>query len=321
MNDNRDPKPEKALDALRTVPERDPHAAARGRARFLAEAADLAPVSARQRRRQRGWNPLTRKERFAMNVLVSILVATALLLGGGAATVQAAQNDLPGQALYPVKIFSEDARLYFTSNPQEEVDLLMQLVQTRVGEMTALAAQGGIVPGDVQLRLEQHIEQALQTAAGMDDANMAGALLQIRTTLQTQTQTMLQAQSSGEADQIMTQTREMLEERLRLVDSGFADPQGFRNTVRQEEENRSGQTETPTPGTGNGQGEPQPSVTPGPHGTPTGEPGGPNQPDQTPGPGGGSGQGSGEGTGSGSGGGPGPQPTPGGQGGQGGNHP
>lgn len=248
-----------------------------------------------------------------MNVLVSILIVTGLLFGGGAATVHAAQDDLPGQALYPVKTLSEDVRLYFTSNPQEEINLLMQLVQTRVEEMTALAAQGETIPGEVQLRLEQHVEQALHTAAGMDDASMAGALMQIRTNLQTQTQTMLQTQYPGEAEQVMTQTRTMLEERLRLVDSGLADPQGFRNTVRQEEEIRSGQTDTPGPGNGDGSQNGGSDSTPGPNGDPTGEPGGPNQPEKTPGPGQGSGQGSGGGTG--------PQPTPGGQGGQGGNRP
>jgi hypothetical protein len=243
------------LEELRNVPARDPHAAARGRARFLVQAAEIAiPVSAREGQRHKGWRQFSRKERLVMNAVISIVAALAVLLSGGV-TVAAAQDDLPTQPLYQVKLFSEDARLWLNTDPQTEVGLLMQLVQTRVNEMNALTAMGVTPPAQVQERLEQHIQQVLQIAAGMEDADMQGALLKMQNTLREQLQVVnaAQTQNSGEAGQVMLQVRAMLENRLRLVEGGLTDPQGFRNTCRNEEQNRTGQTGTPTPGeTGNG---------------------------------------------------------------------
>lgn len=294
MNDQLDPELERALEDLKKVPERDPQAAARGRARFLSEAARLQPVSGSQRQRQTGWNPNIRKERLAMNALFSILIVFAMLISGGATTVYAAQDDLPGQALYPVKTWSEDIRLQFTADPQQEIDLLMDFAQRRVEEMVALAAQGLTPPAEVQMRLEQHLGQALQIAAGLDDAAMQAAMQRIQTALQNDLQIMLQA--GGDASQNLIQARSTIETRLRLVESGQADPQGLRQTLRQEQEVHSGQTATPGAGnsgqgdqTGAGRGTPAPQQTPA----------GPRQPDQTPG----------------------PQSTPGGQGGSGGHRP
>ncbi len=293
-NDELDPKMIERLEELKDVPTRDPHAAARGRARFLAEAAETLPaVSTGSGQRHKNWRTFSRKERFVMNAVLSIVIACAVLLGGGA-TVAAAQNNLPNEPLYQVKIFGEDIRLWLNTNPQTEIGLLMELVQVRVNEMDALAARGVTPPARATERLNQHIEQAMQIAAGMDDEKMSSALLQIQNTLREEAQTMnmLQAQTSGETSQVMLQTMTMLENRLRQADEGIADPDRFRNTVRNEEEQRAGQTATaprqnqptgtPIPGgSGNGgQGtaepqDPDSTVTPqDPQGggTPTSEP-------------------------------------------------
>jgi hypothetical protein len=161
-------------------------------------------------------------------------------------TVAAAQDDLPNEALYPVKTATEDVSLWLTTDPQTEMDMLMELIQLRVDEMIMLQAEGVTPPAKVITRLELHTQQAVQIAAGMEDAAMQGALLQIHTELQQQQQVMqiLQAQTSGETSQVMAQTATMLENRIRMVEDGMADPQGFQNNVRNEEELRTGQTAT-----------------------------------------------------------------------------
>ncbi|MDO9347937.1 MAG: DUF5667 domain-containing protein [Anaerolineales bacterium] len=302
-----DPRLSAMLEELKEVPPREARAAARGRARFMTEAIKLhAAVSGRSAWRLNRWKIQPR--RFAMTTLITIATIVAMLFGGGAATVYAAQDDLPTAPLYGVKTFVEDARLWFNADPQTEIDMLLEFVQTRIEEMIQLTALGVTPPANVTERLQLHIDQALQVAAGMEDAAMQGALQQIHTNLQTQAQvmTILQTQSQGEATQILEQTRTMLETRVRMVDSGQADPQGFRNTIREEK-----QDEFPgTPGPGYG---PGPSETPMPGGGGMG-PG--SNPSETPMPGGGGmGPGSnpsetpmpgGSGTGSGSGGTPGP---------------
>ncbi|KAF0108018.1 MAG: hypothetical protein FD146_1316 [Anaerolineaceae bacterium] len=290
-NDEINPQLIARLEELRNVPARDPHTAARGRARFLAQAAAAAPVSAREGRRHKDWRLLSRKERLVMNTVISIVVTLVVLLSGGV-TVAAAQDDLPNQPLYQVKLSSEDARLWLNADPQTEVGLLMQLVQTRVSEMNALAAMGVTPPAQVKERLEQHLQQAFQIAAGMEDAAMQGALVEMQNTFREQLQIMnaAQTQNSGETAQVMLQVRAMLENRLRLVEAGMADPQGFQNTYRHEEELRIGQTGTPQPsGTpvpggngngGNGNGGPGTVTPPLPGGTET--PQGTEEPGATP---------------------------------------
>ena len=96
-NKNSDSMIERRLEELKDVPARNPLQAASGRVRFLSEAAKYQQaVSPGTRVRQRGWIIPIRKEKFAMNVLVSLILAASLLLGGGA-TVAAAQDDLPNQ--------------------------------------------------------------------------------------------------------------------------------------------------------------------------------------------------------------------------------
>jgi len=291
MSNEIDPKLKARLDELKDVPARDPQVAARGRARFLAQAAStLAPVSKWEKVRHMGWILNPGKENFAvMKAVVVVVIALALLIGG-TATVYAAQDDLPNEPLYGLKLFTENARLLANTDPDREVEMLMELVQTRLQEMTAMANEGETIPAQVALRLEQHIQQALQVAAGMDDAAMLGALERIRATLQEQDRLMEQAQerlmtqsqdqANEETSQVMLQTRETIESRLRLVEEGTIDPEGFRNTVRTEYELRTGQTETPADQQGNGAG--------GDEGTP----GDPNGGQGTPAPGSGNGDGS-----------------------------
>jgi len=323
-----DPRLSAMLEELKEVPPREARAAARGRARFLTEAIKLhAAVSGRSAWRLNGWKiqPI-QPRRFAMTTLITIATIVAMLFGGGAATVYAAQDDLPTAPLYGVKTFVEDARLWFNTDPQIEIDMLLEFVQTRVEELIQLTALGVTPPAYVTERLQLHIDQALQVAAGMEDAAMQGALQQIHTNLQTQAQvmTILQTQSQGEATQILEQTRIMLETRIRMVDDGLADPQGFRNTIREEKQDEfpgtpgpgygPGPSGTPEPGgKGNGSSDGTPGdggMGPGPNPSETTMPGGSNAPG-----GGGMGPGNnpsktpmpgGSGTGSGSGGTPGP---------------
>ena len=106
-----------------------------------------------------------------MNVLLSLVVIAALLFGGGQ-TVNAAQDDLPDQPLYALKTWSEDLSLTFQNNEEAQVTRLMELAQTRTQEMIQLTEAGKTVPDHVQLRLEQHLQQALQICSTMDDAAM-----------------------------------------------------------------------------------------------------------------------------------------------------
>src|SRR3990172_9217066 len=123
QDDQLNPPLAELLDELKLVPERDTGTAARARARFLAQA-----VSMRRARRHRVWTIFPRKEQFAMNLLVSALIAFGLLFGGASA-VSAAQDDLPNEPLYQVKLLSEDAQLWLNGDPAAEIQMLMEQSQ------------------------------------------------------------------------------------------------------------------------------------------------------------------------------------------------
>ena len=257
---------QKWLDEIKDVPPRDPQSAAQGRAQFLGQA-----VSASDLQRHKGWNSVFRKERFAMNVILSILVLAGLLFGGGA-TVNAARDDLPNQPLYSVKTMSEDVSLQFQNEPQEKVARLMELSQVRIQEMERLAEADQTVPDQVRVRLEQHIRQALQFSADMDEATMDQTLLQIRDRLQQQDRDMeqLQYQASQAAQPVLLQTLTMLQQHLQLVEEGLLNHEMFCYVVRNGFRHGPFQTVTPLTPAG------QPTSTPGRPGPSPMGPGGPN---------------------------------------------
>ncbi len=246
---------EHRLEELKDVSPRNPLQTASGRTRFLNEAAEYRQaVSPGKEMRQSGWIFPIRKEKLTMNALVSLILAAALLLGGGA-TLAAAQDDLPDQPLYQLKLWTENAKLAMTGEPQEQATILMNMAQTRVQEMAALAEQGSTPPEQVCLRLEQHIDQALRLAANMDEADREQILLQLRDRLQTQDRLIqqLQMHDGVETAPLLPQICQMLQTRLQLIDEGLTDPQGFRYMIQNQMQSGQDEEAVPEP---NQQGEP-----------------------------------------------------------------
>ncbi|HAX71203.1 MAG TPA: hypothetical protein DCY14_16435 [Anaerolineae bacterium] len=207
----------KNLEALKDIPARDPRIATQRRAQFLSRA-----VSASEVHRHKKWMFTFRKENFAMNLIISTLVIAGLLFGGGA-TVRAAQDDLPNEPLYAVKMWSEETRLQFQNNPQDKVDYLMTMAQTRIVEMAQLVADGEPIPEETPILLQQHIQQALQLCTNTEDATCDQTMLQIRDRLREQDHLMQQLliDAPEDAQPTLLRTREMLRTHLQQVEDGL----------------------------------------------------------------------------------------------------
>lgn len=160
-----------------------------------------------------------------MKIAISALVIVGLLFGGSA-TVSAAQDDLPNQPLYQLKLMSEDAQIWFTSDPVQQVDMLMEQEQIRLHEIQLLAADGVVPPADVVVRAQERIQRALQIAGQLDEESRPAALERIRTRLQTQEQQMLQLEQGPckECIPVLRQTRQMLRLHLGKVEDGLTVP-------------------------------------------------------------------------------------------------
>ena len=83
---------------------------------------------------------INERMRRNLRVVVSTGLAAAILAGGGA-TFAAASNALPGDVLYPVKLFRESAQLAVSSGESEGLKRL-QFARTRLREIKGLEARG-----------------------------------------------------------------------------------------------------------------------------------------------------------------------------------
>lgn len=326
-NQEIDPKLMERLRQLKAVPERDPQQMAKGRAQFLHQAQQIAAqgVSQRENYRHNMWKDtiqsifaIKRKEQSHMfGVMTTLLLILGMVLGGGGVTVAAAQSSLPDQALYPVKVWSENVRASLVTDPEAQFDLALQFASRRTEEIHSMAEAGEAAPEAVMNQLQNQLEFALQVAANQPSDTGDQLLERARDRLRQQDQLMqqLETQANPEAEAALKQVRQMIQERLSWVEDGLADPNRLQDHLRLKdgtgqatpevtpEETLSGQgstpatagengnpwtDETPVPGSGYGPG-PGPDATctctPGSSAGPmkTPQPGGPNK---DPGPGG-----------------------------------
>ncbi len=274
----------KLLEVLQETPERDPRAAIRGRAKFLAEARSLhAAVSPSPFHRLKQWiatNPIfgIRKERSAMmTAITSILLALAILLGGGGITAYAAQDSLPNDALYPVKLFLEDAQYSLTNNPVEQVELLAQFTSNRLDEIATLVSEGEEVPEEVTTDLQVEQNGMLILAAGLDEENTVSALLHIRDQTRDQDNFCNQLGLDAETDPGLALACYTIRNMNRVAEDGLDSPLEFQQRFGY----HGGEpwpVETEEPG------EPvEPTEEPGEPVEPTEEPGEPVEPTEEPG--------------------------------------
>jgi hypothetical protein len=251
-----DPDDERIQAIMHTLvpyPPRDPQFAQRGRTAFLEQAKSLRPaVSVPVPERRKGWtNLFLRKENAKMPTLATLLVVISLVFGGAGVTVYASQESDPGQALYPLKLASEDVRAQFANRTQTHLDLSLQFADRRAGEIAHLAQEGKMPSEPVIARWRQEVDTALRLAAGMDDEAAFGNLERIRERLRSQDQILAQVHAGGPSEAVLAQVRSMIQERIRLTDLGLNDPQLFRERVRAGQFD-AGPTQPTTPGTRQG---------------------------------------------------------------------
>jgi hypothetical protein len=224
------------ISILRNIPGREPDTAMKGRLAFLQEVQHLspAPVSEPAPRRHIGWKQKiqsifvhSRKERSPLfTAIATFLVITTLVLGGGGVTVAAAQSSLPEQPLYDVKLWSEDLRMSLTNDPTLEEQLSQEFLDERFEEVVTLIEDGAIPSEPVLIELQNQMEESIRLALNLPADQAVQALLEIKTRLETQEQTMLklQAENPSTASAAMLQTREMIQNRIQLLDGDLLEP-------------------------------------------------------------------------------------------------
>lgn len=264
-NDELDANLKIRMDNLKQVPERNPQAVARGKANFLKQA-----VSLKTNQRQTGWISglfpiISAKGRLPMlKPVMAVILVVAILFGGTAGTVYAAQGSLPGQPLYQVKTWSEDLILAVTRSPQVQIEKNLNFADRRILEIADLIAADTPIPLQVQTRFQAELNQALYLAAGLGDHQMITELERIRLRMEAQLQmlSMLMAGDPDSPDPVLSMIQTSLQQQLHMAAQGETDIQGFRKEIQNQIQNQIQNNElAPSQAPGNSQGEPNYSRT------------------------------------------------------------
>jgi hypothetical protein len=172
-----------------------------------------------------------KREPNRMNALIlkAALVFT-LIFGSLGGTAVLAQESLPDSPLYSVKLAMEDARLAFNQDMADETVLHFSFAEERAQEMVAMAAAGNTPDEAVQLRLEEHMNAALNHAAQQPDEAMFKLLTQAQNMVQTQLQNITDVTpGAGEpAQKTLGEAAGFLHRAGQEIESGLETPQIFR---------------------------------------------------------------------------------------------
>jgi len=283
VSDKRSEHLEQELKALYSEVPAPPTGLTRGRDRMLAEAAELrsrpayVPFSAAGA--HGGAKSIRRRK---MNVMLAykvlaFVMAVALAVTGVGGGVVLAEDTLPGDLLYPVKLLSEDARLALTQDPADRAALVMAFVAERVEEMERLAQRGEEIPAATVTLMTRQMEQVMVEIARSRPEEAPALLERVMENARVHQQVLEQAGVGG-GEKTQARLLEACQEMERIRESAENDPTYLEYQNQHRYEGTPGPREEASPQpSGEGQQTQEQSPhsyvgTPGPHGEASPEP-------------------------------------------------
>ena len=108
---------------------------------------------------------LRRRPSFSFGWLRPLTIAAVLVLatlGAAGGTAYASQDALPDSPLYRVKLFTEDARVWFTPGDSRKAELLLNQSNERTDEIMSLLHAGKPIPGNILDALRERNARAVR---------------------------------------------------------------------------------------------------------------------------------------------------------------
>jgi hypothetical protein len=186
-----DPRLREYLELLRPVPRRDPVAAARAKANFLAElevlfepsqtvqAKPLAPPGIFGFVRSLAKRPFSSQNslpRTALSFSSVLLIVAVLLFGWVGITARAAESALPGDTLYSFKTSMEQVELALSGDLDKQVGLYLEFASHRLQEIEQLVDAGRYQKAAaLSTRFHLNIQKAIEITAELAKVNPARA--------------------------------------------------------------------------------------------------------------------------------------------------
>lgn len=212
-----DPQIKKIMQPLEEMPERDPETVHHRKEQFIKSVIDIRQqnVTFHEKQRLPNQRNLFHMWRNSMTIKIISIVAVVMIVlsGAGIGTVAASQNSLPDEALYSLKLWSENIHLDLTSNPEKLFDLQLKLADRRIDEYIGMVEEGTAPPESLMQQYQQFLELAAQLSGDLEDPLQSQQQIQNR--MQNQQQQIDMVQS---IDPLLQQTRQMLKDQLHLMD-------------------------------------------------------------------------------------------------------
>lgn len=161
---------QRKLQSIRTI-ERgirpDPAWVSRTRKTLLmqvgnAVSAEPAPFLVRVREFRQRFLP-TQWVELARGPMLAVLSVLAIVTGGSIVSVSAAEQALPGDFFYPIKLVQEQTQLILTKSKSEKLKLKTGFVERRVREIQAMAASNEPKKGERIKAAAESLRQDLDT--------------------------------------------------------------------------------------------------------------------------------------------------------------
>lgn len=222
------------LKVLSHMPPLAASQAAVRRRQFLSAARATArrpePVKPLQRLLGRILPPGGQEHAVWIPTLVRAAVALLIVLGSMGGTAAVAQSSFPDSPLYGLKLAIEDVRLSLTGDPSRQVALNLAFAADRAREIQRMAASDRAISPNVQRRLRAELDAALRSADGAGEEDAPRLLEQIRLTMQTQEQSLAQAQlHASEGGRVSLRLAQQAMTRARIeAESALGDPSRLR---------------------------------------------------------------------------------------------
>jgi hypothetical protein len=173
--------------------------------------------------------------RLAFSPFLAVVMAIVLVLGGTGTTVYASQSSQPDQLLYPVKLWSEDVRLQWTSDPLTRIQLDQEFADRRIAEIAWMVQSGKGVGEEITTRLEILMDDALVLATTLDDKSGARAFEGLKVSLlhQQAQLTELKNKADPQAASLVARLTTMLDLGLQFAETGIRDPEALRKLYKE----------------------------------------------------------------------------------------
>jgi hypothetical protein len=220
------------LDLLQETPARDPLKASQRRDEYLRKVRYLhysKPMFAiAGLLNSRPWKSLFGQRPSLVPFAAAVLLIFGLVFGS-VGTVYAAQDSLPSDWLYSIKLTGENLRLAFTPDTEAKISLLTSYADLRLQEAATLDAQGQPIPVELATLMEGYLIELTSLTASLDESTGQIDPVAVIRTLRPQDRDQGRTNPENDNQLELTQLREMAEacHRIASTDDGDVDLNQF----------------------------------------------------------------------------------------------